>query len=97
MPSPFRALQWLGRVNAIAQRGKAWQAAGMEITVERFAQIEHCLPRQRGNVSLSNLQLVNAIRYVAELAVHMAGSSPAFWQLAHDLHAHEALDEGGHP
>jgi transposase len=39
---------------------------GMEITPEQFATIEHCLPKQRGNVSLSNLQVVNAILYVAE-------------------------------
>jgi transposase len=38
----------------------------MEITPEQFATIEHCLPTQRGNVSLSNLQVVNAILYVAE-------------------------------
>jgi transposase len=38
----------------------------MEITSEQFATIEHCLPRQRGNVSLSNLQVVNAILYVTE-------------------------------
>jgi transposase len=38
----------------------------MEITPEQFAQIEHCLPVQRGNVSLSNLEVVNAILYVAE-------------------------------
>ena len=38
----------------------------MEITPEQFATIEHCLPRQRGNVSLSNLQVVNAILFVAE-------------------------------
>ena len=38
----------------------------MEITSEQFAKIEHCLPTQRGNVSLSNLQVVNAILYVAE-------------------------------
>ena len=38
----------------------------MEITPEQFAKIEHCLPTQRGNVSLSNLQVVNAILYVAE-------------------------------
>ncbi|AEQ98670.1 transposase [Xanthomonas oryzae pv. oryzicola BLS256] len=31
-----------------------------------FALIEHCLPAQRGNVSMSNLQVVNAILYVAE-------------------------------
>jgi len=29
----------------------------MEITPEQFARIAHCLPRQRGNVSMSNLQV----------------------------------------
>lgn len=38
----------------------------MEITPEQFACIEHCLPTQRGNVSMSNLQVVNAMLYVAE-------------------------------
>jgi transposase len=38
----------------------------MEITAAQFAQIEHCLPTQRGNVSLSNLDVLNAILYVAE-------------------------------
>ncbi len=38
----------------------------MEITPEQFAHIESCLPRQRGNVTLTNLQVVNAILYVAE-------------------------------
>jgi transposase len=38
----------------------------MEITSAQFAQVEHCLPTQRGNVSLSNLQMLNAILYVAE-------------------------------
>ena len=38
----------------------------MEITAEQFALIEHGLPTQRGNVSLSNLQVLNAILYVAE-------------------------------
>jgi transposase len=38
----------------------------MEITQAQFAQIEHCLPTQRGNVSLSNLNVLNAILYVAE-------------------------------
>ena len=32
----------------------------------QYQQIESCLPRQRGNVSLSNLQVLNAILYVAE-------------------------------
>ena len=38
----------------------------MEITAEQFTRIEAFLPVQRGNVSLSNLQVVNAILYVAE-------------------------------
>ena len=38
----------------------------MEITPEQYALIEDCLPRQRGNVSLSNLDVLNAILYVAE-------------------------------
>lgn len=38
----------------------------MEITETQYRQIEHCLPRQRGNVSMTNLDLLNAILYVAE-------------------------------
>ena len=38
----------------------------MEISQAQYEQIESCLPRQRGNVSLSNLQVLNAILYVAE-------------------------------
>jgi transposase len=42
------------------------ETAVMEITAEQFACIEHCLPKQRGNVSMSNLNVLNAILYVAE-------------------------------
>lgn len=38
----------------------------MEISAEQFGRIERFLPVQRGNVSLRNLQVVNAILYVAE-------------------------------
>jgi transposase len=38
----------------------------MEISEAQYRQIEHCLPTQRGNVSLSNLRVLNAILYVAE-------------------------------
>ena len=38
----------------------------MELTANQYKQIESCLPRQRGNVSLTNLQVLNAILYVAE-------------------------------
>ncbi len=38
----------------------------MEITEAQYRRIEDCFPRQRGNVSLSNLQVINAILHVAE-------------------------------
>ena len=38
----------------------------MEITEVQFQRIAPHLPVQRGNVSLSNLQVLNAILYVAE-------------------------------
>lgn len=38
----------------------------MEITEAQYTQIEHCLPTQRGNVSMLNLNLLNAVLYVAE-------------------------------
>src|SRR5690554_542104 len=38
----------------------------MVITEEQFRRIEHCFPKQRGNVKLSNLDVLNAILYVAE-------------------------------
>ena len=40
--------------------------SAMEITEAQYERIADCLPRQRGNVSLSNLQVLNAILYVAE-------------------------------
>lgn len=41
-------------------------AYGMEITEAQYKLVEDCLPRQRGNVRVSNLDLLNAILYVAE-------------------------------
>ena len=38
----------------------------MELTEAQYARIALCLPVQRGNVRLSNLQVLNAILYVAE-------------------------------
>ncbi len=38
----------------------------MEITPQQYARIEDVLPVQRGNVALTNLQLINAVLYVAE-------------------------------
>ena len=38
----------------------------MEISEAQYRRIEPGLPRQRGNVSMSNLAVLNAILYVAE-------------------------------
>ena len=38
----------------------------MELTESQYQLIQPFLPRQRGNVSLTNLQVLNAILYVAE-------------------------------
>src|SRR5881398_2805212 len=38
----------------------------MELTEEQYAHIKDSLPVQRGNVRLTNLQVLNAILYVAE-------------------------------
>lgn len=37
----------------------------MQLSEEQFELIEHLLPKQRGNVRLSNLQVLNGILYVA--------------------------------
>ena len=38
----------------------------MQLTQAQYEKIAHCLPVQRGNVSLSNLQALNAMLYVVE-------------------------------
>jgi transposase len=38
----------------------------MEISEDQYARIKDSLPVQRGNVSLTNLQFLNAVLYVAE-------------------------------
>lgn len=56
----------LESVNTIALKYKIWYNNCMEITKEQFDRIASYLPRQRGNVSMSNLQFINAILYVME-------------------------------
>ena len=50
----------------------------MEITEAQYARIVPYLPVQRGNVSLSNLQVLNAILYVAEHGCKWRGLPPRF-------------------
>ena len=50
----------------------------MEISEAQYHLIEHCLPTQRGNVSLSNLRVLNAILYVAEQGCKWRGLPKRF-------------------
>src|SRR5271170_7338067 len=38
----------------------------MELNESQFQRIADCLPRQRGNVGMTNLELLNALLYVVE-------------------------------
>ena len=50
----------------------------MEITEEQYSRIRGSLPVQRGNVSLDNLQVLNAILYVAEQGCKWRGLPKRF-------------------
>ncbi len=50
----------------------------MELTQDQYERIAHLLPVQRGNVSISNLQVLNAILYVAEHGCMWRGLPPRF-------------------
>jgi transposase len=50
----------------------------MEITEKQYARIKDSLPVQRGNVSLTNLQVLNAILYVAEQGCKWRGLPKRF-------------------
>ena len=50
----------------------------MKITEQQYRRIEAVLPRQRGNVSLSNLTVLNAILYVAEQGCKWRGLPKRF-------------------
>ena len=57
----------------------------MEITQEQYERIAHCFPVQRGNVKLSNLQVLNAILYVTEHGSKWRGLPARFgrWHTVH--------------
>ena len=50
----------------------------MELTQTQYEQIASFLPVQRGNVSLTNLQVLNAILYVAEQGCKWRGLPKRF-------------------
>jgi transposase len=50
----------------------------MEITEEQHERIKDALPVQRGNVRLSNLQVLNAVLYVTEQGCKWRGLPKRF-------------------
>jgi len=50
----------------------------MELTEAQYRHIARCLPTQRGNVTLDNLQVLNAILYVAEQGCKWRGLPKRF-------------------
>jgi transposase len=38
----------------------------VEISAEQYQRIKQCLPTQRGNVDIANLDVLNAVLYIAE-------------------------------
>ena len=50
----------------------------MEISEEQFRRIDSELPRQRGNVRVTNLQFLNALLYVAEQGCKWRGLPKRF-------------------
>jgi len=50
----------------------------MEITEEQYQSIAPSLPRQRGNVRVTNLQFLNALLYVAEQGCKWRGLPKRF-------------------
>ena len=50
----------------------------MEITQEQYERVAGCFPTQRGNVKVSNLQVLNAILYVAEHGCRWRGLPARF-------------------
>jgi transposase len=50
----------------------------VEISEEQFHRIDAALPRQRGNVKVTNLQFLNALLYVAEQGCKWRGLPKRF-------------------
>src|SRR5258705_8116413 len=55
----------------------------MEISESQYPRIADCLPRQRGNVSMTNLQVLNALLYVAEQGCKWRGLPRRFGNWHH--------------
>ena len=63
--------------------GELWGlggSCGMEIPEEQYQQVDHLFPVPRGNVNLSNLQVLNAVLYLAEQGCKWQGL-PEHWDV----------------
>jgi hypothetical protein len=67
----------------------------MRLTEDQYEVIRPLLPVQRGNMRIANLDVMNAVLYVAENGLQMARAAGAVRQLAHDRHALAAVGGGG--
>ena len=65
------------------------------ITEAQYERIAPVFPVQRGNVRLSNLQVLNAMLYVAEQGCKWRGLPSPVWQLAHSIHSNEPWSKNG--
>ena len=64
----------------------------MEISEEQYRRIEPVLPRQRGNVSLSNLTVLNA-SCMSPAGLQVAWAAAPLRELAHHLHPEPLVEE----
>ena len=55
-----------------------WYCEWVEISETQFRRIESSLPRQRGNVKVTNLQFLNALLFVAEQGCKWRGLPKRF-------------------
>ena len=65
-PGDIDAISRILRGNNVDARALRVALGGALLDSSVLRLIEDCLPRQQGNVSLSNLQVLNGILYVAE-------------------------------
>jgi hypothetical protein len=65
----------------------------MQITQEQYEKIAKYLPTQRGNVSMTNLQLINAILYVTENWLQVESIAGNLWEMAYNLCSHEQVEQ----
>ncbi len=57
----------LGRVKVkLANLARRLYQHEMELTQAQYERIEHCLPKPRGTLRYSHLEVLNAILYIAE-------------------------------